>query len=82
MCGNPKDGSESVLEKPNQRQKVETESRVSVAFWKTEIKDPQLQFFQCLFNNGVILTIKFYITDGYVLTVWLVTSRHSKASNQ
>ena len=32
MCGNPKVGLESVLEKPNRSQKVKFESRVSVAF--------------------------------------------------
>ena len=55
-----------MLEKPNQCLKVETESRVSVAFKKpkTEIKQPQ--FFQCFFNNGVILKIKLYIKYGYV----------------
>ena len=65
MYRNPKVGSESVVEKPNRTVPTskETESRVSVAF-KTEIKQPQ--FVQCLFNDGVILMIKIYITDGYV----------------
>ena len=48
MCSNLKVGSESVLEKPYRRQKFETESRVSVAFWKTKINT----LFQCLFNNS------------------------------
>ena len=60
MCENAKVGWES----PNRRQKVKTQSRVSVAFEKTKIEQPQV--FQCLLNNGVILMIKLYITDGYV----------------
>jgi hypothetical protein len=34
MCGNPKVGSGSVLEKPNRSRKVKTESGVSVVFCK------------------------------------------------
>ena len=72
MCANPKVGSESVLENPN-RTELTSKSRKSkrkVGFpWhfekpKTEIEQPQ--FFQCLFNNGVILQITLYITDAYV----------------
>ena len=66
MCENPKVGSESVLEKPNQRQKVKTESRVSMHFVKQKTAMKQPQYFQCLFSDAVILMIKLYITDVYV----------------
>ena len=79
MCGNPKVGSESVLEKPSRTDVKKSKPKVGFPWHfekpKTAIKQPH--FFQCLFNNGVILMINFYITDGYVYdSLLLVTSRH------
>ena len=54
--------------------------------WKTEIKQPQ--FFQGLFSNGVILMIKFYITEYRRLCLLQsmigdqLALVYSKASNQ
>ena len=77
MCENLKVGSELVLEKPKWAYVKESKSKVWFPWHfeklKTEIKQPQ--FFKCLINKGVILMIKFYITDGYVYDrLWLVTS--------
>ena len=66
MRGNSKVGSELVLEN---RTDVKMSKPKDGFPWhieklKTTIQQPH--FFQCLFNNGVILMINFYIKDGYV----------------
>ena len=57
MCGNPKVGSELVLEKLNRTDVKKSKPKVWFLWHfekpKTVIEQPH--FFQCLFNNGVIL---------------------------